>query len=67
MENKSAIFNALIAALKLTKAWDEISDIRYDEVAQVVEITYNGITNHQSVWGDSGIAFIRDIIKNLEE
>ena len=67
MENKTEIFSALIEALKLTKAWGkEIRDIKYDENAAVVEINCNGNLKRQSVWGDSGLAFVCDIVKNLE-
>lgn len=67
MENKVEVFIALIKALKLTRAWDkEIRYIKYDADAEVVEINYNGTLKRQSVWGDSGLAFIRDIVNNLE-
>lgn len=63
-ENKQAILDALLPALKLTRAGADIMGLRYDKEKEKVTISYYGSCNDSvNVHLDSGIAMIMDIAK----
>lgn len=64
-EDKQAICNALLPALKLTRTGAEIETLRYSKERETVTIAYpDGITP-VNVNLDSGAAMILDIVKAL--
>lgn len=66
MEDKQAICNALLAALQLTRRYEDIQHIAYDAATETVTVTYNEISHRYiNVECDSGIAMIQDILKNI--
>ncbi len=63
-ENKQAILDALLPALKLTRAGTDIMGLHYDKDKERVTISYYGSCNDSvNVSCDSGIAMIIDIAK----
>lgn len=71
MENKQAICDALLTTLQLTRRYEDIQSIDYDAATETVTVTYKGISRRRnshryiSVECDSGIAMIKDILKNI--
>lgn len=71
MEDKKAICDALLTTLQLTRRYEDIQSIDYDAATETVTVTYKGISrrrnSHRSinVECDSGIAMIKDILKNI--
>ena len=71
MEDKQAICDALLTTLQLTRRYENIQSIDYDSATETVTVTYSGISrrrnSHRSinVECDSGIAMIKDILKNI--
>lgn len=71
MEDKQAICDALLTTLQLTRRYENIQSIGYDAATETVTVTYKGISrrrnSHRSinVECDSGIAMIKDILKNI--
>ena len=64
-EDKQAICDALLPALKLTRAGAEIEALRYSKERETITIAYpDGITP-VNVDLDSGAAMILDIVKAL--
>lgn len=62
-ENKQAILDALLPALKLTRACADIKELRYHKENDRVIIVYDGDCNDVNVSLDSGVAMIIDIAK----
>lgn len=70
IENKQLICDSLLFALKLTRRFEDLTNLIYDEKTETVTpIYFNG---NKSVFGrsisvecDSGIAMIRDVLDNL--
>ena len=71
MEDKQAICDALLTTLQLTRRYEEIQSIDYDAATETVTVTYKGISRRRNshryinVECDSGIAMIKDILKNI--
>ena len=65
-ENMHKICESLGETLKLTSAGAGIDDLIYLQVTRDVKIIYrNGFTKYVNVEGDSGIAMIRDVLRDL--
>ena len=63
-ENKQAILDALLPALKLTRAGAGITEMRYHKEDDRVNIIYgDGSRDSVNVNMDSGIAMIIDVAK----
>lgn len=63
-ENKQAILDALLPALKLTRAGADITELRYYKENDRVIVVYDGgDCDNVNVSLDSGIAMIIDISK----
>lgn len=72
MENKGEIVRRLYATLKETREFEELKDLEYIKETgktcyeEYVTATFdNGYTKKINVAHESGIAMIRDIIKDL--
>lgn len=66
MEDKQAIYDALLTTLQLTRRYEDIQSIDYDAVSETVTVTYNEISHkYINVECDSGIAMIKDIVKHI--
>lgn len=65
-ENKQEICDLLLKALQATRNLCDLTDLFYDSKEDVVIATFdNGYTKTANVYGDSGTAMIRDIIKQI--
>lgn len=65
-EDKQMICDALLATLQLTRAMYNLEDLMYLPEKELVEATFsNGGRKYANVAADSGIAMIRDIIKQI--
>ena len=65
-ENKHRICEALGETLKLTRAGESIDDLIYLHESETVKIVFrNGYAKYVSVEADSGIAMIRDVLRDL--
>ena len=66
MEDKQAICDALLTTLQLTRRYEDMQYIAYDAATETVTVTYNDISHRYiNVECDSGIAMIKDILKNI--
>ena len=69
-EDKEEIIKWLLATLKLTVAGVNISDIKYEQLAngdEIAVIIYdNGYRRPVNISCDSGIALMRDILRAIE-
>lgn len=66
MEDKQAICDALTKALRLTRQFENLACLEYDDELETVLIRFeNGGTRLIGVYLDSGYAMIHDIIKNI--
>lgn len=66
MEDKQAICDALLTTLKLTRRYENLVYIDYDEATETVTVIYSAIARtFVGVEGDSGIAMIRDILNHI--
>ena len=66
MENKQAICDSLLTTLKLTRRYENLVYIDYDEDTETVTVIYSAIARtFVDVEGDSGIAMIRDILNQI--
>ena len=65
-ENKQEICNSLCATLQKTRDQKNLESLTFDEALETVTAKYaNGDEKEISVWGDSGIALIKDVIEEL--
>ena len=68
MENYQAICDTLCSTLRLTRQYDDLQSLRHVEEGSeryvVAEFT-NGVTRKITVTADSGIAMIKDILRNI--
>lgn len=67
-EDKQKICDSLLATIQLTRAGADIVDLMYLKTAygEIVDIAYkNGGRRRVDVTADSGIAMVRDIIKEM--
>lgn len=65
-ENKQEICNSLCATLQKTRDLRDLLSLTFDEALEIVIAEYaDGEKKEISVWGDSGIALIKDVIEEL--
>ena len=65
-ENKQEICNSLCATLQKTRNQCDLLSLTFDENLEIVIAEYaDGEKKEISVWGDSGIALIKDVIEEL--
>lgn len=66
MENKKEICDSLCATLQKTRDQRDLLSLTFDEALEIVTAKYaDGDEKEISVWGDSGVALIKDIIEEL--
>ena len=66
MEDKQKIIDKLLPAVQLTIAGSNIENLTYNREREIVEIRFrNGGTREINVRMDSGIAMIRDVLKEI--
>lgn len=67
MENKQAICDALTKALRLTRQFEDLGYMEYDDKSETVMVKFqNGGTRLIGVGLDSGYAMIQDIVKHID-
>ena len=65
-ENKQEICDSLCATLQKTRDQRDLLSLTFDENLEIVIAEYaDGEKKEISVWGDSGIALIKDVIEEL--
>ena len=65
-ENKQEICDSLCATLRKTRDQKNLESLTFDENLEIVTAKYtDGEKKEISVWGDSGVALIKDIIEEL--
>lgn len=65
-ENKQEICNSLCATLQKTRDQRDLLSLTFDEALEIVIAEYtDGDEKEIGVWGDSGVALIKDIIEEL--
>lgn len=65
-ENKQEICDSLCATLQKTRDQRDLLSLTFDEALEIVIAEYtDGDKKEINVWGDSGIALIKDIIEEL--
>lgn len=68
MENKQAICDALTKALRLTRQFEDLGYLEYDDKSETVLVKFeNGGTRTINVGCDSGYAMIKDIVKHVDD
>lgn len=66
MENKQAICDSLVETLKYTRDANDILTMVYNADTEIVDVVFiSGGIRKINVAMDSGVAMIRDIMKNL--
>lgn len=67
MENKQAICDALTKALRLTRQFEDLGYLEYDDKSETVLVKFqNGGARCIGVGLDSGYAMIQDIVKHID-
>ena len=65
-ENKQEICDSLCVTLQKTRDQRDLLSLTFDENLEIVIAEYaDGEKKEISVWGDSGIALIKDVIEEL--
>ena len=65
-ENKQEICDSLCATLQKTRDQRDLLSLTFDEALEIVIAEYtDGEKKEIGVWGDSGVALIKDIIEEL--
>ena len=65
-ENKQEICDSLCATLQKTRDQRDLLSLTFDKTLEIVIAKYaDGEKKEISVWGDSGIALIKDVIEEL--
>ena len=65
-ENKQEICNSLCATLQKTRDQRDLLSLTFDKTLEIVIAEYtDGEKKEIGVWGDSGVALIKDIIEEL--
>lgn len=65
-ENKQEICTSLCTTLQKTRDQRDLLSLTFDENLETVTAEYaDGEKKEISVWGDSGIALIKDVIEEL--
>lgn len=66
MEDKQAICNALAIALRLTRMFEDLDYLAYNDDSETVIAKFkNGGLRVIGVEGDSGYAMIKDIVNHI--
>lgn len=66
MENKQDILNKLLPALQATRQFYDLVDLAYLPDEELVRATFaNGSKKYANVALDSGIAMIKDVIRQI--
>ncbi|MEE1229795.1 MAG: hypothetical protein UHM56_01675 [Phascolarctobacterium sp.] len=68
MENYQAICNALCSTLRLTRNFDDLESLEHRQEGReryVIARFVNGSIRKITVTADSGIAMIKDILRNI--
>ena len=69
MENNQAILNELLKAINLTRAGNDVRELKYDEERELVLVYFGNSTTpgrQINVACDSGIAMLKDVINNID-
>lgn len=67
MEDKQAICNALAETLRLTRQFEDLEYLAYDDKSGTVLVKFeNGGTRLIGVGLDSGYAMIKDIVNHID-
>ena len=69
MENKQAILNELLKAINLTRAGNDVRELKYDEERELVLVYFGNSTTSGrqiNVACDSGIAMLKDVINHID-
>ena len=67
MEDKQAICNALRRTLRLTRQFEDLGYLEYDDDSETVMARFtNGGMRRIGVEGDSVYAMIQDIVKHID-
>lgn len=68
MEQKQEILNALLAAIQLTRAGDDVTALRFDPKEEKVHVDFENGKDGRiiNVAMDSGIAMLRDVLNNID-
>lgn len=67
MEDKQAICNALRRTLRLTRKFEDLEYLAYDDESETVLAGFeNGGTRRIRVGLDSGYAMIKDIVNHID-
>ena len=65
-ENKQEICDSLCVTLQKTRDQRDLLSLTFDEALEIVIAEYtDGDKKEINVWGDSGVALIKDIIEQL--
>lgn len=65
-ENKQEICDSLCATLQKTRDQRDLLSLTFDKTLEIVIAEYtDGEKKEIGVWGDSGVALIKDIIEEL--
>lgn len=65
-ENKQEICDSLCATLQKTRDQHDLLSLTFDEALEIVIAEYtDGDKKEINVWGDSGVALIKDVIEEL--
>lgn len=65
-ENKQEICDSLCATLQKTRDQRDLLSLTFDKTLEIVIAEYTDAEKKEiSVWGDSGVALIKDIIEEL--
>ena len=65
-ENKQEICDSLCATLQKTRDLRDLLSLTFDKTLEIVIAEYaDGEKKEIGVWGDSGVALIKDIIEEL--
>ena len=68
MENKQRICDLLWFTLQETRYFNDLAGLEYNSKTELVKATFaNGCIKYANVACDSGIAMIRDIIKQISQ
>lgn len=66
MEDKQKILDLLLPTLQATRYFYNLEALEYEDKTETVKATFrNGYTKSANVGCDSGIAMIRDVIKQI--
>lgn len=65
-ENKQEICDSLCATLQKTRDQKNLESLTFDKTLEIVIAEYtDGEKKEIGVWGDSGVALIKDVIEQL--